>query len=93
MPVTRVNHFFARPGQVDNLHTFLQSVIDIVQNCAGCLECQLLRAVDDPHQLLILERWASIDDHRRAAQAIAPEQLAAVMPLLAQPPTGSYYTS
>jgi len=89
--ITRINQFEAAPGAEQALFAFLQSVIATIERCPGCRSCRLLRSIDNPARLAILEEWDSIDDHQRAAKAIPPERLAEAMPLFARPPVGIYY--
>ncbi len=92
MPITRINHFEAKPGAEQSLYEFLQSVIATIENCSGCLGCQLLRSVDNPAIIVIVEQWVDVGAHQRAASAIPPEQLKAAFEFFAKPPSGSYYT-
>jgi quinol monooxygenase YgiN len=92
MSITRINRFHAKQGMVDQLHAFLQSIISMVLQAPGCESCKLLRNQEDAHELVIIEEWASVAAHQAAAKNIAPEKIAAVMPMLANPPSGAYYT-
>ncbi len=89
--VTRINQFEAKQDLAEQLFEFLRSVIAIVEKTPGCISCELLRSVDDPAQLAIIERWDSIEDHRNAAKAIPREKMAEAMALFARPPSGTYY--
>jgi len=91
MTITRINEFVAAAGQADALHTFLSQVIEVVSKAPGALACQLLRQHDDPNRLVIIEQWQSIAAHQAAAKLIPADEIAKVMPLLAQSPKGSYY--
>lgn len=93
MPITRINHFTAKPGFEQALHDFLAAVISTIEACPGCISCRLLRALDDEAQLAIIEEWDSVAAHQAAAKAIPPEQMARAMALFAKPPTGIYYAS
>lgn len=93
MPITRINHFEAKPGAEQALCEFLQSVIAIIENCSGCLGCQLLLSLDNSANIAIVEQWVDVESHQRAAGAIPPEQLQAAFEFFAKPPSGSYYTS
>lgn len=93
MTITRINHFVAKEELENTLHAFLQSVISVILECPGCISCEILRSVESPAQLAIIEKWESIAAHQEAAKAIPQEKLAEVMALLASPPSGSYYTT
>jgi quinol monooxygenase YgiN len=92
MAVTRINKFEARPGMEKDLQAFLSSIISLVLQAQGCQFCQLLRAQDNPAELVIIEVWDSVDAHQIAGKSIPPEKIAQVMPMLANPPLGTYYT-
>jgi quinol monooxygenase YgiN len=91
MTITRINQFEARQGQEEELFKFLQSVIVIIEQCAGCRSCQLLRSVDNPACLAIIEAWDSIEAHQNAAKAIPPEKMQQARELFGKPPSGMYY--
>ena len=91
MAITRINHFEAKAGSEQALYEFLQSVISVVKECSGCLGCQLLRSIENPANLVIIEQWDSVDSHKHAASAIPPEKLKDAFALFAKPPAGVYY--
>jgi quinol monooxygenase YgiN len=91
MHIVRINEFIAAPGQSEALRDFLGAVIELVEGSPGCEDCELLCDPEDAAHLAIIETWTSIASHQAAAAAIAPEKLAELRPLLAQPPTGRYY--
>lgn len=91
MPITRINHFEAKPSEAENLYRFLQSVISVITTCPGNLSCRLLRSTENPACLAIIEEWDSIDSHQKAASAIPPEKIAEAAKLFAKPPSGMYY--
>lgn len=92
MAITRINHFEAKVGSEQALYDFLQSVILVVKECAGCLGCQLLRSIENPASLVIIEQWDNVESHKQAASAIPPEKLKDAFTLFAKPPTGVYYS-
>lgn len=91
MAITRINHFEAKIGSEQALYEFLQSVISVVKDCSGCLGCQLLRSIDNPAKLAIIEQWDNVESHKQAASAIPAEKLQVAFELFAKPPTGVYY--
>ena len=91
MAITRINHFEAKVGSEQALYEFLQSVISVVKECSGCLDCQLLRSIENPTGLVIVEHWDNVESHKQAASAIPPEKLKDAFALLAKPPAGVYY--
>jgi quinol monooxygenase YgiN len=91
MAITRINHFEAKIGSEQALYEFLQSVISIVKDCAGCIDCQLLRSIENSANLVIIEQWDDVESHQKAASAIPPEKLKEVFALFAKPASGMYY--
>lgn len=92
MPITRINHFEAKPGAEQALYEFLQSAIATIKNCSGCLGCQLLRSLDNPANIAIVEQWVDVESHQRAASVIPPERLKVAFEFFAKPPAGTYYS-
>ena len=92
MAITRINQFEAKVGSESALYDFLQSVVSIVKECSGCLGCQLLRSIENPANLVIVEQWDNVELHKHAASAIPPEKLKDAFALFAKPPAGTYYT-
>ena len=91
MSITRINHFEAAEGKSVELRDFLRGVVAVVERQAGCQSCQLLRELQEPRRIAMVEVWESVAHHQAAAKAIPPEQIAQVMPLLAVPPRGNYF--
>jgi quinol monooxygenase YgiN len=92
MAITRINNFEAKAGSEQALYKFLQSVISIVKECSGCQDCQLLRSIENPANLVIIEQWDSVESHQKAASTIPPEKLKDAFELFANPPSGHYYS-
>jgi quinol monooxygenase YgiN len=92
MSVTRINEFHAADGKEAALHAFLTNVIAQVRGAPGCESVALYTDPTDAARFLILETWDSIEAHKAAASRIPPEQMAAFMPLIAEPPRGRYYS-
>ena len=89
--ITRINQFEAKKDFEAKLFGFLQSVISIIEKSPGCKSVRLLRSMDNPAHLAIIEEWESIEDHKNAAKAIPPEKMTQAMALFAKPPSGTYY--
>lgn len=89
--ITRLNQFEAKKECEEKLFEFLRTVISVIEKSPGCRSCQLLRSIDNPAQLAIIEVWDSVEDHQNAARAIPPEKMAQAMALFAKPPSGTYY--
>ena len=91
MAILRINQFEARKDCEEKLFEFLRSVISVIKDSPGCRSCRLLRSMDDPAHLAIIEEWDSIEAHQNAAKAIPPESLNQAMEMFAKPPSGTYY--
>jgi len=91
MAITRINNFEAKVGSEQALYEFLQSVISVVKECSGCFGCQLLRSIENPANLVIIEQWDNVESHKQAAGAIPSEKLKDAFALFAKPPAGVYY--
>ena len=92
MAITRINHFESHPDREVDLKAFLTSIIALVRSAPGCQSCQLLEAIETPCRFVILEIWDSVEAHHAAAKLVPPDKLRQVMPLLAAPPVGSYFS-
>lgn len=92
MPITRINHFEAKPGSEQALFAFLQSIVPLVQSAPGCVSVKLLRGTLDTKRFVLIEEWESIEAHREAAKAIPPQKFTEMAPLAAKPPTGTYFS-
>ena len=90
MSVTRMSVFTAGAGKQDQLRAFLQGIVPGILASPGCQSCQVLRNPDKPERFVVLEVWADIEAHKTSVKQIPPASIAAVMPLLAGPPTGEY---
>jgi len=91
MPITRINHFKAAAGKERALEDFLAGIISVVIASPGCLSVELLASTEAASRFAIVEVWESVEAHQSAARQIAPDRIAAVMPLLAGKPQGEYY--
>ncbi len=91
MAITRINHFEAKHERQSELGAFLESIIGLVKTSAGCISCQLLRALDAPTKFVIVEVWDSVDSHQAAAKIVPVAKIQEIMPLLASPPAGAYF--
>ena len=91
MSITRINKFVAKDGMGDQLHAFLTSLVPVIEQSPGCESCKVLRSQEHADEFLVVEAWVSVAAHQASAMNIPPEKIAAVMPLLASPPSGSYY--
>jgi len=91
MPITRINHFEAKSKTVEQLHNFMQGVVNKVKVQPGCRSVRLLRSTENPVHFAVVEEWESVEDHQKAATAVPPEQLQRAEALIAKPPVGEYF--
>jgi quinol monooxygenase YgiN len=91
--VTRVTRFQAREGKADQLRAFLAAVHPLISQSPGCLFCQLLQGEDKANEFLVIEVWTSVAMHEASVKNIPPAKIAEAMPLLAAPPSGSYFSA
>lgn len=93
MSTTRVNTFRAQDGMADSLREFLISITPLIEQSQGCESCRLLQNQDDANEFVVIEVWASVSAHQASVKNIPPEMFGVVMPMLASPPSGSYYAA
>ncbi|MBK5276697.1 MAG: hypothetical protein JJE30_16835 [Desulfuromonadales bacterium] len=55
--------------------------------------CQVLQNQESLNEFVVIEVWDSVSAHQASVKNIPPEKIGIVMPLLAGPPSGSYYAS
>ena len=91
MRIARIGNFAARPGQVDELKDFLDSIIPMIKSAQGCESVQLFQSQEDPNRFTMIEVWDSIASHQASVKNIPPEKLAEMRPLLSSTPHGSYH--
>lgn len=86
-PITVVARIVARPERVDALQALLASLVVPTRAEAGCLDYGFYQDADHPTHFVSIERWTSAS--AAAAHMQSPHvraALAAVGPLLAEPP-------
>ena len=91
MTLTRINHFPAKPGSSDDLYALIDSFLPMIRNSEGCIEARLLRGIDDPDQIVVIEVWKDQESHRASAANVPPGTFEKAMALMSGPPSGAYY--
>jgi len=91
MSVIRINEFRAAPGKARAVRAFLTDVVEVIRAAPGCERVELLVAQGAEDRLAIVEQWTTVEAHQAAASRIPKDQMAAFMPLIAEPPVGRYY--
>ena len=92
MSVTRVNEFFAKPHELENLRQILSSIRSEICAAKGCREFRILECDTEPNRFVILETWDSIESHEAAVQKISMETIERAKAMLASTPDGNYYS-
>lgn len=92
MSIKRINYFKSQNGKADQLFEFLNSILPIITNSKGCLSCEILKDTEEENKIVILEEWESIEDHKNSIKNIPPENMMKAMTMLAEPPSGNYYS-
>jgi heme oxygenase (mycobilin-producing) len=90
MSVARVYRIKATAGKEDALASAIEGLAKVVRAAEGCESAFLLRSHEDSADFLFIEKWASIDHHRKVLETLGPDVLDPVGAAMAGPPDGSY---
>lgn len=91
MSIFHIAQFQARPGREVALFEALAALDGVFGRADGCQSRQVLQALEEPHQVVVIEEWDSVA-HYRAAMPKTPVHLyETVMQLLIDPPTSAFY--
>lgn len=90
--LTRINHFHAKDGEGTTLRALIESFLPAIADSKGCHSCQLLQQMDDEDQLVVIEIWDNVEAHQASLKNVAPEVFQQAMALLAERPSGAYYS-
>jgi heme-degrading monooxygenase HmoA len=93
MSVTRINKYEAKEGMATDLYDFLMSIVPLVEQSQGYTSCQVIQNQEHQNEFVVIEVWDSVFAHQASAKNIPPEKIGVVMPLLTNPPSGSYYAA
>ena len=91
MKITRINQFPANPGSGDELYELISSFLPLIRGSDGCIDAQLLRGVDDPDKIVVIEVWRDQEAHLASAKNVPPGTFEKAMALMSGPPSGGYY--
>ncbi|MNJ93385.1 Antibiotic biosynthesis monooxygenase [compost metagenome] len=92
MNITRINEFVAKTELGNRLQDLLLSFVSEIKSSKGCQTCQLIRSLENPDKILIIEVWDSQEDHQAAVDNIQGDDIVRVMELLASPPKGEFFS-
>ncbi|MGL1888885.1 MAG: antibiotic biosynthesis monooxygenase [Reichenbachiella sp.] len=91
MSITRINEFEAVSGKEEEMHTFLKSLIPYISNSKGCDSCEVLRLVDNTSICVVIEKWDTLDSHKKSIENFPKAEMADAMSLFAAPPKSASY--
>ena len=91
MSVTRISEFQAKHESIEELRSFLISIMDGIKFSQGCASVQLYQNQDDRMKFTMIEVWDNSEAHQASVKNISPEKLGEIRPLLASAPSGSYF--
>lgn len=91
MKITRINQFPANPGSSDELYELISSFLPLIRGSDGCIDAQLLRGIDNPDKIVVIEVWRDQEAHRASAKNMPPGTFEKAMALMSGPPSGGYY--
>lgn len=91
MSITRINEFQASVGKSEELFDFLKSLVPYISSSEGCISCEVLRNYENPDSFAVIEKWESIDFHKKSIENFPKEEMQASMNLFGAPPKGNYY--
>ncbi len=93
MNITRVNQFQSAQKKEEELFKFLKSLIPYITSSEGCISCEILRSNESKDQFLVIEKWQSIEAHKKSIELFPKEEMQAAINLFGAAPNGSYYHS
>ncbi|MGB0386649.1 MAG: putative quinol monooxygenase [Ardenticatenaceae bacterium] len=91
MSITRINECQAAEGKAEELFEFLNSLVPYISSSEGCLGCEVLRNSESQGSFVVIEKWASIECHKKSIDNFPREEMQAAMSLFGAPPKGAYY--
>ncbi len=91
MSIVRINTFKAQKEKGDELLQHIKSFVPFIESSNGCVSCRVLRNMDSPETIVVIEVWKSVESHKESVQAIPPDALEKAKELMAGPATGEYY--
>lgn len=91
MTIARLYIVPAADGKSAEMETALVNLSKIVSAVAGCEGVELLRDMGNEHRFILIEKWASEEDHARSLAAMSKDALAPVQAAAGGPPDGAYY--
>ncbi|MCF8260010.1 MAG: antibiotic biosynthesis monooxygenase [Melioribacteraceae bacterium] len=92
MSVKYIGQAIAKVGKNEEFKAFVeQSIMPILISSKGCDSCNLYMETESSNKFLLIERWDSIESHRRAIKKIPVDAYNKFMDLVSEAPKGSHY--
>ncbi len=91
MGITHISEFQAAEGKTDDLFDFLKSLVPYISSSEGCTSVEILRNKEVTDCFVSIEKWESVELHKKSINNFPKEQMQAAMSLFAVPPIGNYY--
>jgi heme oxygenase (mycobilin-producing) len=90
MTIARLYRLEAAEGKGTQLEGALSELAERVRPIAGCQGVEILRSTDNANHFTLIEKWDSIDAHKRGAKSLGKEAVLPMMAAVAAPPLGAY---
>jgi quinol monooxygenase YgiN len=91
MSVIRINEFQAAENKAEDLCEFLKSLVPFVASSEGYILCEVLQSNEDQTIFTVIEKWNSIELHKKSVENFTKEEMQAAMSLFSAPPKGGYF--
>jgi len=66
-------------------------MVTYVSASEGAVLCEALQRHDDHSSFVVIEKWTSIDFHKKFVKNFPKEEMVVAMSLVASPPKGGYF--
>lgn len=91
MPITPITEFKAAETKAEELYEFLKSLVPYISSSEGCLSCEVLRSNEDKSRFTVIEKWGSVDLHKKSVDNFPRERMQAAIRLFGASPKGGYF--
>lgn len=92
MSITCINEFQAAEGKTEELYRFLTSLMSYISTSEGCHSCEVLRNIEIDNAFVVIEKWDSIDLHKKSLDNYPKSKMQSAMLLFGAPPKGGYFS-
>ena len=90
MSVARQYILVAAEGEAKALEGALTNLAQTVSGLSGCQGVEILRDLGHPKRFVFIEKWATVEAHKRAGGSLPRDVLEPVMAALADKPAATY---